>query len=81
VLDAASATGLNRVIIDVRELDDIDPGLGFTLLDCNAQLERGGGWLRLVYGAGRPGSSLRMLGVHDRVRSSPSREAAGWLPR
>ncbi len=79
VLEAATAAGLNHVIIDLRELDDLDAHLALTLLDYNNRLARNGGWLWLVHGAGNAGSSLRYLGVHDRVRSSPSRAAAGWL--
>jgi hypothetical protein len=69
------------VILDLRDLDDVDPGLGFTLLDYSDRLGRAGGWLWLVHGPGRAGTSLRNLGVHDRVRSSPSRAAAGWIER
>ena len=78
VLKAATTAGLNRVIIDMRDLDNIDPPLALTLLEYNLRLARDVGWLRLVHGAGNAGSALRYLGVHDRVRSSPSRAAAGW---
>ena len=81
VLKAATTAGLKRVIIDVRDLDDVDPHLALTFLDYNERLAREGGWLWLVHGAGDAGSSLRHMGVHDRVRSSPSRAAAGWLVR
>lgn len=79
VLEAATSAGLSRVIIDVCELDDVDPPLGLVLLECNDDLRRRGGWLLLVHGAGQPGTALRRLGVHDRVPSSPSRAAAGWV--
>ena len=81
VLTAAATAGLSHVIIDVCELDDVDAHLGLALLECNDDLRRRGGWLCLVHGAGRPGTSLRQLGVHDRVPSSPSRAAAGWVGR
>jgi hypothetical protein len=79
VLKAATKAGVQRVIIDVCDLDDVDPHLALALLDYNQRLARDGGWLWLVHGAGNVGSTLRYLGVHDRVRSSPSRAAAGWL--
>jgi anti-anti-sigma regulatory factor len=79
VLEAATTVGVKRVIIDLRDLDDLDPHLALTLLEYNRRLARDGGWLWLVHNAGNVGSSLRLLGVHDRVHSSPSREAAGWL--
>lgn len=81
VLDTATRAGLKRVIIDVRDLDDVDPHLAITLLEHNEELVREGGWLWLVHGAGNAGTSLRHMGVHDRVRSSPSRAAAGWVER
>lgn len=79
VLKAATAAGLKRVIIDVRDLDDVDPRLALALLEYSERLTRDGGWLWLVHGAGNAGSALRYMGVHDRVRSSPSRAAAGWV--
>ncbi|MEO7981436.1 MAG: STAS domain-containing protein [Sporichthyaceae bacterium] len=78
VVDAALAGGWTRVLIDLRHLDDVDPALALVLLECDEQLTEAGGWLWLVHGAGAPGSSLRFMGVHDRVRSAPSRQAAGW---
>lgn len=78
VVDAALARGLTRVIVDLSGLDDIDAGLALALLEENDELRRAGGWLWLVHGAGTVGSTLRHLGVHGRVPSSPSRAAAGW---
>jgi anti-anti-sigma regulatory factor len=79
MLDAAITAGLNRVIIDLRDLDDVDAHLALALLDGNRRLARHGGWLWLIHGAGNVGSALRLMGVHERVHSSPSRAAAGWL--
>lgn len=81
MLDTAAKAGLNRVIIDLRDLDDVDPHLALALLDGNRRLAREGGWLCLIHGAGNVGSALRLMGVHERVGSSPSRAAAGWLAR
>ena len=81
LLRLAATVGLKRVIIDLRDLDDVDPHLALALLDFNNRFARDGGWLCLVHGAGNAGSSLRLMGVHDRIQSSPSREAAGWLGR
>lgn len=79
VLNAVTAAGLRHVIIDVGGLDDVDPRLAFVFLEFSERLAHEGGWLWLVHGAGNAGSSLRGMGVHDRVRSSPSRAAAGWV--
>lgn len=79
LLNTATAAGLKHVIIDVGDLDDADSHLALALLDYNERLARDGGWLWLVHGAGNVGSTLRYMGVHDRVRSSPSRAAAGWV--
>jgi anti-anti-sigma regulatory factor len=78
MLDAVATAGMNHVIIDLRDLDDVDPHLALALLDGNRRLAREGGWLWLIHGAGNVGSALRLMGVHERVSSSPSRAAAGW---
>ena len=78
VLDAALAAGSTRVLMDLGDLDDVDPATALVLLECDERFSAAGGWLWLVHGAGATGSSLRFMGVHDRIRSSPSRQAAGW---
>jgi hypothetical protein len=78
VLDTALAVGLTKVVVDLLELDDVDPATALVLLECDDRLTAAGGWLWLVHGAGPAGSSLRFMGIHDRVPSSPSRQAAGW---
>lgn len=78
VIDAATAGGFTHVIVDLSALEDVDARLALALLEEDDALQRAGGWLWLVHGAGRVGSSLRYLGVHPRVPSSPSRVAAGW---
>lgn len=78
IIDAASEAGLRHVIVDLSGLDDVDPELALVLLEEDQDLQRRGGWLWLVHGVGKVGSSLRYLGVYPRVPSSPSREAAGW---
>ena len=78
LVGTALAAGSARVLVDLHELDDVDPALALVLLECDDDLAAAGGWLWLVHGAGSAGSSLRFMGVHDRVRSSPSLQAAGW---
>jgi hypothetical protein len=77
VLDAAGRV-TDRVVVDLSALDDVDPALALVLLEVDDRLARSGGWLWLVHGPGRAGSSLRFIGVHDRIRSSPSLLASGW---
>jgi hypothetical protein len=79
VLDSAVSAGATMVIVDLHPMESFDPALGRTLLDFARRLELSGGWLRLVHGADPAGSVLRLTGMHDRIGSSPSREAAGWL--
>ncbi len=78
VLDEAARAGATRVLVDLRELDDVDPATALVLLESDDRFRAGGGWMWLVHGAGKVGSSLRFMGVHDRVRSSPTRRSAGW---
>jgi anti-anti-sigma regulatory factor len=78
VLDSALAVASTRVLVDLLDLDDVDPATALVLLEYDERFSAAGGWLWLVHGAGPAGSSLRFMGVHDRVPSSPSREAAGW---
>ncbi len=78
LLDTAVESGQRRVLIDLSALDDIDPSVALVLLEYDELLTAAGGWLWLVHNRGAVGSSLRFMGVHDRVRSSPSREAACW---
>jgi anti-anti-sigma regulatory factor len=80
VLDAVPG-GTQRVIVDLRRLDDVDASLALVLLEQDERLARAGGWLLLVHGPGRAGSSLRFMGLHDRIRSSPSLVATGWAGR
>jgi len=70
-----------RVVVDLRALDDVDPSLALVLLEQDDRLARADGWLCLIHGAGRAGSSLRFMGVHDRIRSSPSLVTSGWTGR
>jgi hypothetical protein len=79
VLESAVSAGATMVIVDLHPMESFDPALGQTLLDFDQRLELSGGWLRLVHGADPAGSVLRLTGMHDRIGSSPSREAAGWL--
>jgi hypothetical protein len=78
VLAAAVAAGHRQVVLDLRELTDVDPALALVLLEADEDLTELGGWLWLVHGAGAAGSSLRFMGVHDRVPSSPTLAASGW---
>ena len=74
----AAAVCHSRVIVDLRRLGDVDPELALVLLELDDGLTRAGGWLWLVHGPGRAGSSLLFMGLHDRIRSSPSLVASGW---
>jgi anti-anti-sigma regulatory factor len=80
VLGAAAATHA-RVIVDLRRLRDVDPALALVLLEHDDRLAQAGGRLCLIHGPGRAGSSLRFMGLHDRIRSSPSLVASGWDAR
>lgn len=78
VVATAVAAGHRRVLVDLRELADVDPALAVVLLEADDDLTELGGWLWLVHGAGAAGSSLRFMGVHDRVPSSPTLASSGW---
>jgi anti-anti-sigma regulatory factor len=75
---AAAADTEPRLVVDLRRLTDVDPALALALLETADGLARDGGWLCLVHGRGRAGSSLRFMGVHDRIRSSPTLVSSGW---
>ena len=79
VLESAVSAGATMVIVDLHPMESFDPALGRTLMDFVDHLALRGGWLRLVHGADPAGSVLRLTGMHDRIDSSPSREAAGWM--
>ena len=78
VLAAAVAAGHRRVIVDLGELADVSPALALVLLEADDDLVDLGGWLWLVHSACAAGSSLRFMGVHDRIRSSPTLASSGW---
>jgi len=79
LLATAENEGLVRVIIDLHELEDLADDVCGVLLEYDQRLTAAGGWLHLVHHTDNAGEVLRRTGLHDRLRSSPSREAAAWL--
>jgi anti-anti-sigma regulatory factor len=50
VFDAAAAAGHLRVLVDLTDLDDVDPAVAVTFLEQDERLTARGGWLWLVHG-------------------------------
>lgn len=70
VFDAAVGAGHLRVLVDLTDLDDVNPTVAATFLEQDERLTALGGWLWLVHGAAELGAALRSAGVTPRVRTS-----------
>jgi len=70
VFDVAVTAGHLRVLVDLTDLNDVEPAVAVTFLEQDERLTALGGWLWLVHGSTELGDALRSAGVAPPVRTS-----------